>query len=619
MPELRFRHFFIKTFTISNPHICYIYHLMKPIFYIITFLFCLSAISQNELIAKDYFDRGEFEKALISYQKLYEAKKGNTNYLLKIIEIHQQLERYQQAEKLLLNQIGPNKNPQFLVELGYNYELMGEHDKAEDYYNQAILQIEDDAIYAYYVARRFEEHALIDRAALVYEKAMELRPESNYHIQLARIYGEQGKVEKMFRSYVNFIEKNLTYLNQAKRAFSQYITESGEDENNILLRKVLLRKIQVQPNVIWNQLLSWLFIQQKQYSKAFAQEKAIYKREQESLLGITDLARITIEDNDVEIASEILMYLIENAIDLPTVLEAHKNLLELEIANSEQTDYKKIDGKYNDLIEQYGRNPQTINLQLSYGYFIAFYLNDPIKATVFLKEALKTRLPRMQEARIKLQLGDILVFQEKFNEALIYFSQIQSSLKNSMISQEARFRVAKASYYKGDFKWAESQLKILKASTSQLIANDALDLKLLISDNKYEDSTQTALKLYAKADLLAFQNKTTEAINLLDVILQNHKTESIVDQALYQQAKLFEKEEEYTKAEQNYLSIIDNYSKDILADDAYFGLAELYYNHFQQPEKAKELYEQIIFNYADSIYFVEARKKFRTLRGDALN
>jgi len=146
-----------------------------------------------------------------------------------------------------------------------------------------------------------------------------------------------------------------------------------------------------------------------------------------------------------------------------------------------------------------------------------------------------------------------------------------------------------------------------------------LDLKLLISDNKYEDSTQTALKLYAKADLFAFQNKTDDAITTLNTILENHKTESIMDQVLYQQAQLFEKKKEYIKAEANYLAIIENYKEDILADDAFYGLAELYINHLQQPEKAKDLYEQIIFNHADSIYFVEARKKYRALRGDAIN
>ncbi len=571
------------------------------------------------MLAKDYFDRGEFQKALVSYQQLYEAQKGNANYLLKIIQIHQQLEQYDISEQLLIQQVNTSKNPQYLVELGYNFQLKGDQETADDYYNKAILKIEEDPVYAYYVARRFEEHVLIDRAALVYERAMELRPEANYNIQLARIYGEQGKVEKMFGSYVDFIEKNKNYLNQAKRAFSQYISENSGDENNNLLRKVLLRKIQSQPNLLWNQLLSWLFVQQKDYNKAFAQEKAIFRRLPENLEGIKNLARITIEEDEAEIANVILIYLVENGITIETVIEAHKNLLELELKHAQKEAYSDIDQKFKNILARFGKTPQSLELQLSYGHFKAFYLNDTDGATAFLKESLKIRLTRVQVAKLKLKLGDILVFQEKFNEALIYFSQIQTSLKNSTISQEARFRVAKTSYYKGDFKWAESQLKILKASSSQLIANDALDLKLLISDNKFEDSTQTALKLYAKADLLAFQNKTDDAIATLNTILENHKTESIIDQALYQQATLFKEKKEYNKASFNYLSIIENYKEDILADDAYFYLAELYVKYLDQPEKAKALYEQIIFNHADSIYFVEARKKYRGLRGDDIN
>jgi len=571
------------------------------------------------MLAKEYFDRGEFQKALISYEKLYEEKKGNINYFIKIVEIHQQLENYDVSEKMLVEMSSKSKNPQHLVDLGYNYHLKNDQEKAEEYYDKAILKIDENPIYGYYVARRFETHALIDRAATSYERAMELRPEANYHIQLARIYGEQGKVEKMFASYIDFVESNNNYVNQAKRMFSDYISENKEDENNGILRKVLLRKIQQNPNVLWNQLLSWLYVQQRDYAKAFAQEKAIYKREQESLRGVIDLANLTLEEDEPEISADILIYLIETAIDIETVIDSHKNLLELETKYAAKEEYQVIDKKYNEVIVQFDNNPEIVDIKVSYAHFKAFYLNNPEDAIKYLKTALDGKFNRFQKAKIKLELGDILVFQEKFNEALIYYSQIQTSLKNSTISQQARFRVAKASYYKGDFKWAESQLKILKASTSQLIANDALDLKLLISDNKFEDSTQTALKLYAKADLYAYQNKTDEAINLLGKILSEHKTETIVDQALYKQGKLFENKKDYQKAEANYKAIIDNYKEDILADDAYYALAELYVNVFNKPEEAQALYEQIIFNHADSIFFVEARKKFRALRGDAIN
>jgi tetratricopeptide (TPR) repeat protein len=592
---------------------------MRALLLIGVFFYSLFVNSQNEQKALQYFNNGEFEKALITYNKLYQVNNGNTNYLLKIIEVHQQLEHFDIAEKLLLQLIGRTKNPQYLVELGYNFQLKNEHDKANDYYNLAVLKIDENPVFAFSIARRFERHALIDYAAKVYERAMKLKPESNYYIQLARIYGEQGKVEKMFRSYVNFIDRNPAFISQSKRIFSDYISENAEDENNISLRKVLLKKIQDQPNIIWNQLLSWLFIQQRDYTKAFAQEKAIFKREQETILGITDLAAITIKDGNRAISEEILRFVINNAFDLDTVLKAHKDLLELETKYALKKDYYKIEQQYKSLLKDFGMLPQTIDFQISYAHFTAFYSNKPETAIVFLKETLKIKASQFLLAKAKLKLGDILVFQEKFNEALIYFSQIQISLKNSTISQEARFRVAKTSYYKGDFKWAESQLKILKSSTSQLIANDALDLKLLISDNKYEDSLHTALKLYAKADLMAFQNKTAKAISLLDKILLEHKTETIIDQALYKQAQLYESKKQFEKAEDNYLKIIANYKEDILADDAYYALAELYLNHLAQPEKAKVLYEQIIFNHEDSIYFVEARKKYRVLRGDTIN
>jgi len=250
---------------------------------------------------------------------------------------------------------------------------------------------------------------------------------------------------------------------------------------------------------------------------------------------------------------------------------------------------------------------------------MSFHLHEPEAAAKFLKQSLQLPLSSYQEATVKLKLGDILVYQEKFNEALIYYSQIQTELKSSVIAQNARFKVAKTSYYKGDFDWAESQLKILKSSTSQLTANDALDLKLLISDNKFEDSLQVALKLYAKADLMAFQNKTDEAITLLGTILTTHKGESIEDQALLKQAKLYEDKKDYDNAIKNYQAIINHFSEDILADDAYYFLAELYNNILNEPEKAKPLYEAILFNHEDSIYFIEARKKFRQLRGDTIN
>ncbi len=592
---------------------------MRYLFLLFIFL-SANIYSQDDILAKDYFKNGDFEKALLEYKKLYSKSPSNINYITQILITHQQLEQYNEAETFLLELMKRIKYPAFIVELGYNYQLKGDVDKANLNYKKAIATIDANANNAFSVARSFQNHSLLNEAITSYEKAMVLNPNFNFNLQLAQIYGEQGDVEKMFQSYLDFAVTNPISINNIKRTISNngFVDENPDNENNVLLRKLLIKKAQQDPNIIYNNMLSWLFVQQKDFKKAFIQEKAIFNRKPESLNRIEDLAVFAANENQNEVARDIYSFIISTAQDMETLLNAHYHILRLETKEHSEANYDAINEAYLNLFKKYGLFSQTLKLQIAYAHFLAFHLNKTDEATSFLEETLELPLNKLQKAEVKLELGDILVLKEQFNKALIYYTQIQRNLKNSTISQEARFKVAKTSYYKGDFKWAESQLKILKASTSQLIANDALDLKLLISDNKYEDSLQTALKAYAKADLLAFQNRNDEAISLLDKILKEHKTEPIMAQALFKQAQLYKNRQEFDKAVTNYEALIANYKDGILIDDAYYNLAEIYAQHLHQPEKAKALYELIIFNHADSIYFVEARKKYRSLRGDAI-
>ena len=217
---------------------------------------------------------------------------------------------------------------------------------------------------------------------------------------------------------------------------------------------------------------------------------------------------------------------------------------------------------------------------------------------------------------IKLKLGEVLVYTGKFNKALIYFSQVQTKFKNHYLGQDARFKVAQTSYFKSDFKWAKAQLKVLKGSATQLIANDAANLFLTISDNQPKDSIPSGLKEYAKADLLAFQNKDNEAIAILNDIIKNYKGQPIEDEALFKQAELLVKQHKYDEAISNYTKIIALDKEGIYIDDVYYLMGELYNNELNNAEKAKEYYQKIIFDHPSSIYLVAARKKYRKLRGD---
>jgi len=597
---------------------------MRFIFLFIAFLFAMPMFGQSEHLAKNYMRQGEYEKALSVYQKLYNRNPNRTNYLLGLVESHQQLEQFDKAEKILLQRIEkkPN-NSQLLVELGHHYEVQGNSEKAKIYYDKAVKNFNHNNINAAYtLAQTFEKYNLLDEAAYIYEKGMASNPGASTSInsQLAKIYGEQGKLEKMFASYLSLLQLQPNYKNIVQRNFNQYITDDSLNEANIIFRKLLIKKLQQNPDIIYNEMLSWLFVQQKDFKKAFVQEKAIYKRKGEGLQGIIGLARIAIGAKDIKSATQILDYILEAPAGNDMKLTAHKIILKAKTDLVDKKEYKAINAQYEEVFQAYGKSNETIGLQIDYAHFLAFNQDEKQTAIDFLKRLLdEEKLSRFQSSRAKMKIADILVLDQKFNQALIYYTQVQNALKNNFLAQDARFKVAKTSYYKGDFAWAQTQLNVLKSSTSQLIANDAMELSLIISDNSLEDSTQTALKIFAKGDLLAFQNKNQEAITKYQEILVNHKGEKIEDETFLRQAKLFEKEKQFEKAKVNYLKIIEFYPDDILVDDAYYWLAELYVNVLGEPEKAKELYEKLIFNHADSIYFVDSRKKYRMLRGDAIN
>jgi tetratricopeptide (TPR) repeat protein len=592
---------------------------MKSIVTLFLSIFCLVASAQVDPgLAKTYFEKGAFEKAASLYKKLLSNQRTNSYYSLKLIECYQQLSQFKAAQNEIEAQLKYSNNPQYFVELGYNYQLQDQLAKAEENYKNALERIDAQPNYVYAIAQQFESHGRIDNAIQAYELGLELAPNPAFYYQLAVLHGVQKNIEKMMEHYLDYVETNSAHTNQVMRLLAEYISEDASQPYNQIFKKVLLKKLQSTPNTLWNQWLSWLYIQQNDFKKAFVQEKAVFRREPESLQGLINLAMLTKDAKAYETALTVLEFITQNTTDSRLNIQANTQRLELQLEHS-KLNYNTIKASYVKLLDTYKLGIETLEMQLSYATFLAFYDANSEAAITFLKTALKANLTDLASSSLKMKLADILVTQNKFNQALIYYTQIQLQVKNSTLAQEARFKAAKTSYYKGDFDWAETQLKVLKSSTSQLTANDALDLQLLISDHIASDSLHTALKMYAKAELLSLQKKSTEAIGVLETILENHKTDPIIDQTLFVQARLYESEKMYSKAEANYMRIITDYKDDILVDDAYFYLAELYRLQLNQIEKATLNYETIIFNHEDSIHFVDARKQYRILRGDTIN
>jgi tetratricopeptide (TPR) repeat protein len=502
------------------------------------------------------------------------------------------------------------------VEIGYNYQLQKNTEKAKKYYDDALIKIQENPANVYSIAPFFEKKVLLDFAVQAYEIALLKEPKFNFNYQLAIIYGQQGKTDLMIEKFLTESYNNPQSLIVIQNQLSRFMTEDGEESFNLELKKALLLRVQKEQDFFWNQYLSWFFVQQKEYGKAFIQEKAIYKRDPESLSNIVNLSQLAMEENENETAAEILNFILENTQDIELKIKAHSALLEMKIDKSTEKDYLLINAELDLLIKEFGINPFSLPLQTLQAHFLAFNLKEAEKAKIILKNALNLPLNNYQLADVKMELADVFLFEEKFNQALIYYSQIEEDLKNDEVGHEASLKSAKTSYFKTDFSWALSQFKVLKSASTQLIANDALESFLLINDNTIADSTQVALKKFARGDYLLYQNKTQDALTAFLSILKENKGNEIESVTLYRLGKTYEKLGDFTAALAQYQTIIDNHNEGIYIDEALYFSAEIYNKQLKDVEKAKSLYEKIIFKHEDSIYFIDARKKYRQLRGD---
>ena len=589
--------------------------MIKYIFSVLFLLIAEFSFAQQELLANNLYEKGEFEKAQLAYEDLNKSQPNNPLVFSRLIDCYQQLKKFTEAEKLLRVKIDKQKQYPFLVDLGYNYQLQKETAKAEKFYTTAIEKIKENPHWVYNIAQTFEKKNLLNYALKAYEVAVVQNPNLNFDYNMALIYGQLGDLEKMTERFLQEAYQKPERLSAVQYHLSRYLQEDVNEVFKNQLRKSLLVRAQKQPHYFWNQFLSWYYIQNKEFGKSFTQLKAVVRQNPDLFGEIVDLVHLAIDENDDDAAKEIAAFILDQIISDDLRLSLQQYLLENELQKLTPKDYAIYKNSLEQILQNFGFSTKTLDIQLIQARFYAFNLQQPEVAVEQLKKILTLPLNTYQQAQVKMELADILVFQEKFNQALVYYAQTELDLKNDALGHEASLRVAKTSYYKGDFDWALKQLKVLKASASQLIANDALELFLLINDHIQNDSTQVALKKMALADFNLYKKNHPEAKQLLNDIITNHSDDPIVETAYIRLGKIHEFFQEKELALAQYQKIIEKYPESIYTDEALFFSA-LIYEQMLLPEKAQLYFEKVILEHADSIYFNEAQMRFRQLRGD---
>ncbi|HAH25907.1 MAG TPA: hypothetical protein DCL77_19470 [Prolixibacteraceae bacterium] len=578
-------------------------------------------LQNMSILASQYYQNKEYGKAAELYEQLYTTTKSE-GYLNVYLDCLLGIPDYDKAEKTIKKGLRGNSSDSYwYVQWGYLKKAQGQTAESQKMYEKAIASLSDNPAEFQNLSNQFINRREFEYAEKVYLKARAGNP-ALYNYELARIYYYIRNYDLMLKEYLEWAKQKESNLDIVKSSLQSVLSIDNDQEISKQMKSYILKQIQKDPGeIIYTRLLIWLFIQDKNFSAATRQAISLDKRTGKEDGNIFAMANVSASNKEYDEAVKAYDYLIAKGkkgdfYNMASQERMHMYYERFVAAGIQPlAPANEVKEQFSQTFATLGITAETSPLQIEYAHLLAFYLDQSEEAIKVLTNALS--LPGVNQQQItliKAELADDYVYSGNLWDAVITYSQVIESNKNNSLGDDVKFKKAKLGYYMGNFKWAKAQLDVLKASTSKLIANDAMDLALFISENMETDSTATPLQLFARADLHLFRNHYPEALAVLDSINKIYSFSSLTDDVNFRKAGIFQKEGKYEDAALLLASIVKDFSFDMLADDALFQLANLYQNKLNRKAEAMELYKKMLTDYPGSVYVVDCRNEYRKLQ-----
>ncbi len=578
---------------------------------------------KTEALAKQYFDNGEYEKATELYDELLQNSPQDILIYDRYLSCLLFTSQTDKAAKFVAKR--KKKYPeqaQYRIDEGFVLEKQGKMPEAEKAYKKALDFLQNELPAYYETAEAFRRRNKYSWMVKTFEMGeAKFGAESDFASLLAQIYMETGERQKALEKYVQMVVMNGYAYEQSKQLFEMNVTDSADFA---VLRGILLKQLQKDPDRYeLNDLLKWTFIKTKDWNSALIQTRALDKRLKEKGQRVVELGELCTSNEAWGVATQCYEYVKLQGKDGPYYAQAVSGLLETRFklietsASSNAGELATLENEMLEFMKEYGNTDQTWKVANRLSELYTRFIHLPEKAVELLEAFQKTyTISKKTQAAAKLALGDAYVISNDVWSSELLFAQVEKDFPEDVLGQEAKYRRARLSYYRGDFDWSVIQLDAIKGATTQLISNNAIRLALTISENLGIDSNYDALSRFANAELLITQNKLEQGETELDSIPKLYPGHSLSDDILLQKALIREKQGRYADAAEFYNTLAIAFGHDILADNAWFNLGLLYEHKLGDKENARKAYEKIVNDFPGSLFIVEARERYRKLRGD---
>ena len=577
----------------------------------------------DEQLAYKFLNDKEYDKAADIYQQLY-VNRGYYHYFSQYVECLILLDKLDEAEKELRsfvktdNTINKWKSN---VALAYVLLRKNEKDKSDKILKKLINELPEDKNLFNQIANGMRAKDFNEFAIMLYDRGSGISSMNyKFFMEKAQTYQTMMNFEKATENYLFHLEESPDDYDVVKSRMSFMLRYNIDDSVIDDMRFVLLKKAQDNmDNEIFAELLVWFALQMKDYEIALDQEIALDRRFGDREYDIIYLAKIARDNEQYDIAIKAYDYLVRKTQEGAYYEEAVVGLIEVQyqsVVSSKSGETAEFYSEFEKRIEkeclELNISDKTAPILVIRADILAFRLDEIEKAIEILENALNLNLSKLNKSRLKMKLADIYLFKEEVWEATLLYSQVDKSMKEEPIGHEARFKNAQLRYYIGEFDWALAVLNILKSATSKLIANDAMTLSLMITDNLEYDTV--ALRRLAKADFYIYQKRYELANQMLDSVNVYNPNEVSMPCLLMRKAQMAFDNNDYEMADSLYKRVYQGYADSYIADDALLKDAILLEKFLDRKEEAMECYAKLIDDYASSVYVAQARNAYRRIR-----
>lgn len=610
---------------------------------LIGFIFFTTLFSQTRpeiqnmiRLAQSFEQSGEFERALDMYHSLYQSDSVNYTYFDGLRRCYTQLKRYNDAIALTISRLHLTPYDFNLqASLGGIYSMSGNEQKADSVWNAVILSGNTNQMFYRAVANEQINQRLFDKAIATYLSGRKkIGDPFLFASELGYYYSFMMDYKNATQEYLLLLKQNAQQLDFVRSRLSQFAVKHDGLEAIQSVLQEHYRKDENDVGIL--RLLQWSYMEAENYTEAFSVTKTLEEKIHTNGSEIFSFAERVFRENNFAVAASaytLALQLGQKMQFAPLAKYGYARCVEelslpvdsaLSVSPKEkyslletQPTYNAAVQLYENIAKEYPQTPIAANALYRIGWIRYKQLYDLDGALKIFDSIITVVRAGPMIPLVLSTVGDLYVIKGELPAAEKKYRELSVSHFASPDQKTlGQFRLAELQYFQGKF---DSASVLLGAITENLTAdetNDALLLQNFILENKINFSG--ALRDYARGELLARQQKLTEAIALFTEIIQTNIQAPLCDDALLHIAEFSIELKRYNDALSAYEKILKDYPKTITVEKAQYKIAELYHFYLKNKTEAIRQYEILLEKYPLSLFADSARKRIRQLRGDTL-